>query len=101
MTKYTADDHALPYPEGGDRVAAHSDIQALALKTGLAISVEGSRAVEAAETYTDSQTEAIRDHFQTSHIALDTDGVPFFSPGSMSVQVHQDTDGVPYFTEAA
>ena len=31
-----------------------------------------------------------------SHIALDTDGTPYFSPGSATVQVGQDTDGTPY-----
>lgn len=37
MTKYTSDAAALPYPEGGDKVAVHSDIQALAMKAGIAI----------------------------------------------------------------
>lgn len=32
----------------------------------------------------------------TSHISLDTDGVPFYSPGSTTVQVGQDLDGTPY-----
>ena len=31
-----------------------------------------------------------------SHIALDTDGTPYYSPGSATVQVGQDTDGTPY-----
>lgn len=56
--------------------------------------------LKSAKTYADEKTQEIRDHFNTSHIALDTDGVPFYSPGSMSVQIHQDADGVPYFTES-
>lgn len=43
MTDYTKDAHALPYPEGGNKVAVHSDIQALAVKTGIAVTVEGAR----------------------------------------------------------
>ena len=31
-----------------------------------------------------------------SHIALDEDGTPYYSPGSATVQVGQDTDGTPY-----
>lgn len=48
MTDYTKDAHALPFPEGGNKVAVHSDIQALATKTGIAVTVEGARAEESA-----------------------------------------------------
>lgn len=48
MTDYTKDAHALPYPEGGNKVAVHSDIQALATKTGIAVTQEGARAEESA-----------------------------------------------------
>lgn len=126
MTDYTKDDHALPYPEGGDKVAVHSDIQALAVRTGIAMTLSessarvasnnytdgvarslrayadaaGAESVSDANAYTDDQVEGIREHYSTSHIALDTDGVPFFSPGSMTVQIRQDADGVPYFEAA-
>lgn len=53
MTKYTVDNHALPYPEGVDKVAVHSDIQALAVKTGIAITQEAARTEQAAKEYTD------------------------------------------------
>ena len=43
MTKYTVDAHALPYPEGADRVALAEDLRALAVKAGIAITTEGSR----------------------------------------------------------
>lgn len=46
MTKYTADEHALPYPEGVDRVAVAADLQALAMKTGIAITTESGRIKE-------------------------------------------------------
>lgn len=32
-----------------------------------------------------------------SHVALDTDGTPFFSPGSATARVLADTDGTPFF----
>lgn len=48
MTDYTKDAHALPFPEGGNQVAVHSDIQALATKTGIAVTQEGARAEESA-----------------------------------------------------
>ena len=54
MTNYTKDAHALPYPEGVDKVAVHSDIQALASKAAIAITQEGSRAVEVAKEYSET-----------------------------------------------
>lgn len=35
-----------------------------------------------------------------SHIGLDVDGVPYFSPGAASARILQDTDGAPYFAPA-
>lgn len=32
-----------------------------------------------------------------SNVALDTDGVPYFSPGSVTARVLADTDGTPFF----
>lgn len=56
MTDYTKDAHALPYPEGGNQVAVHSDIQALAIKTGMAVTLEGARVeVRAAELAADAK----------------------------------------------
>lgn len=43
MTDYTKDAHALPYPQGVDRVAVAADLQALAAKAGVAITQEGAR----------------------------------------------------------
>lgn len=54
----------------------------------------------AARTYTDTRETAVRASFTISHIALDTDGTPYFSPGSMTVKVLQDTDGTPYYQAA-
>jgi hypothetical protein len=39
----------------------------------------------------------VEQHLLPSNLALDTDGVPFVSPGSNSVFVFADTDGRPYF----
>jgi hypothetical protein len=36
-----------------------------------------------------------------SNIALDTDGVPYFSAGASGVTLSTDTDGVPYFGAAS
>jgi hypothetical protein len=60
LTDYTKDAHALPFPEGGDKVAVHSDIQALATKAGIAISVEGARAEVAAKGYADTKDSSNR-----------------------------------------
>lgn len=35
-----------------------------------------------------------------SNIALDTDGTPYYSPGSVTIKVTQDTDGTPYYQPA-
>lgn len=50
MTDYTKDAHALPYPQGVDRVAVAADLQALAIKAGAALTAEGARAEGAATT---------------------------------------------------
>lgn len=72
MTKYTADAHALPYPEGVDKVAVHSDIQALATKTGVAISTEGGRAESAAKDYASAELTKDRTRLGT----LETTAIP-------------------------
>lgn len=41
--------------------------------------------------------DAVRATMLPSNLALDTDGVPFISPGSNTVFVYADTDGRPYF----
>lgn len=46
-----------------------------------------------AKAYTDTVA-------QTSHLAADTDGTPYFSPGSMTLRVFTDTDGNPFFLDA-
>jgi hypothetical protein len=51
----------------------------------------------AATAAVDAATEAVRATLLPSNLALDTDGVPFISPGSNTVFVFADTDGRPYF----
>ena len=53
-------------------------------------------AIQSKNTQQDGRLDALK----TSHISLDTDGVPYYDAGSMSVQVLQDDDGVPYFIQA-
>lgn len=132
MTKYTADKHALPYPEGKDKVAVHSDVESLAVKAGIAVTVEGARAESAAtgkatvlaaaaesnatakaaglvegvglrvgavEASTSNQgarlaeAEAVMEELTVSNVALDVDGVPYYSPGSNTVKVFRKEDG--------
>jgi len=51
---------------------------------------------------TDAQMAAIvQQKLLPSNLALDTDGVPFISPGSNSVFVFADTDGRPYFVTSS
>lgn len=51
---------------------------------------------------TDAQMAAIvQAKLLPSNLALDTDGVPFISPGSNGVFVFADTDGRPYFITAS
>ena len=55
-------------------------------------------AAAAAAAPTQEQLNAIvQQKLLVSNLALDTDGVPFISPGSNSVFVYADTDGRPYF----
>jgi hypothetical protein len=89
VTTYTTP-HSLPILETSDKIAASGD--------GLREDLNAiSRAANAAIT---AESVAIRGSFTISNIALDTDGVPYFSPGSMTVKVLQDTDGVPYYQAA-
>lgn len=50
-------------------------------------------AVASARAYTDQVID-------TSHLASDTDGTPYYSPGSMTLRVFTDTDGNPFFLDA-
>ncbi len=54
--------------------------------------------VEAVNTGQDNRLDFIDQVLpKVSNIALDTDGIPFFSPGSTAVHVIPDGDGEPYF----
>ena len=51
---------------------------------------------------TDAQmVDIVKTKLLPSNLALDTDGVPFISPGSNSVFVFADTDGRPYFVTSS
>jgi hypothetical protein len=51
---------------------------------------------------TDAQmAKIVTDKLLPSNLALDTDGVPFISPGQNGVFVFADTDGRPYFVTAS
>jgi len=93
--------HSIQYPTYDDLVKSPNstseladDFRDLASSTNNALSgVEGR-----SKTYTDTQ---ISNRVNTSNLALDTDGTPYFSPGSQSLRVLADTDGNPYFTDPA
>lgn len=117
MPEYTLP-HGIYKPQANDRVKDSyfasklaSDIGAVAETANVAISAESGRikqaasqdaadksaaaeqaAVQQAKKYTDQVVN-------TSNLSLDTDGTPYFSPGSMTLRVFSDTDGVPFFTE--
>lgn len=74
MTKYT-NHYALPYPEGKDAVAVHSDIESLAIKV---------------------DTE-ILNRYTISNVAEDLDGQPYFAPGTGTTRVLPDSDGTPFY----
>lgn len=62
--------------------ARHDAIQAAEAKAGAA--------ERNAKIYTDTVVN-------TSHISIDSDGVPYIRVGSMTARVLLDTDGTPYF----
>ena len=64
------------------------------------------RAEQTARQYRDAVEAALADlpspepAVSASHVALDVDGTPFFSPGSTSPQPGVDADGTPYLIGA-
>lgn len=56
--------------------------------------------LRAALAYADAKAADISRALDTSHVALDTDGTPYYRPGSMTVRVQQDTDGTPFYEAA-
>lgn len=66
MTDYTKDAHALPYPQGVDRVAVAADIQALATKAGIAMTQAESSARVASNNYTDGVARSTRSDLEAT-----------------------------------
>ena len=52
--------------------------------------------LQAARDYTDKMA---KDVLHITNLALDDDGTPFFSPGSISPKLYADTDGTPFFRQ--
>lgn len=85
-----------------------SDIAAVAQTTNNALTlVEGRALASAAADATTKANAALTKSkaytnqvVDTSHLARDADGTPYFSPGSMTLRVFTDTDGVPFFLDA-
>lgn len=49
-----------------------------------------------------ARVDYVQTHLRTSHVDLDEDGTPYWSPGATRVQVQQDlTDGNPYYIVTA
>jgi hypothetical protein len=79
-------------------VATTAQAEATAAKT--AAQQAATTAANAAPT--DAQmAKIVTDKLLPSNLALDTDGVPFISPGQNGVFVFADTDGRPYFVTAS
>lgn len=53
--------------------------------------------LRAALAYADAKATDIQNELDTSHVALDTDGTPYYRPGSTTVKVRQDADGTPFY----
>lgn len=107
MTKFTSP-HNLPIIEpatdfiksANSTSALAGAINSLSLSTGSALSVAEENAKTAAVTEAVEDANAYTDQtVNTSNLDLDTDGTPYFSPGSMTYRIFMDTDGVPYFRE--
>lgn len=110
MTKYTADAHALPYPEGVDRVAVAEDLQALAIKAAGAITQEGAQAkaytdaesakdrvrVAAVETRNQKQDADIRETLRAALAYADLRAADI-ERTHITSHVALDVDGTPYF----
>lgn len=122
--------HGISYPLPGDLIKdgnalakLSNDIRATAQTVDIALTAEGSRStskanlakLEAVSTASRDATsksnsaravaiaesKAYTDQvLDTSHLARDVDGTPYFSPGSMTLRVFSDTDGVPFFLDA-
>lgn len=43
------------------------------------------------------ELNVILDRLQQSHLSLDTDGTPYFTPGKGTQRLLQDVDGTPYY----
>ena len=93
----------IVFPLAGDKIkdaaspsALAEDFRKLAFSAEQQSHAAANAAEEAAIDHADMKIDALK----TSHISLDTDGVPYYDPGSMAVQVLQDDDGVPYFKQA-
>lgn len=88
-----------------DSAKAYADIEVTKDRTRLA-QVEAADVKQAEDirktlrdalAYADSKARDIQTRLDTSHIALDTDGTPYYRPGSTTVKVLQDTDGTPFY----
>lgn len=81
--------------------AAGSKVEATTAKTAAQTAAQqaaAAAATAAAAAPTDAQmAKIVTDKLLPSNLALDTDGVPFISPGANNVFVFADTDGRPYF----
>lgn len=80
-----------------------------ALRASIAVGLLEARnqAILGANAYTSEQSAADRAYTDTAlntaikvtGLAMDTDGTPYFSPGSLGPRLYADTDGIPYFEE--
>lgn len=52
--------------------------------------------IDALADATEATLDELGRQWTTSHIDLDVDGVPYYSPGSRVIPVRMDTDGTPY-----
>lgn len=94
----TAAQQAQTAAAGSKTAADTAAADAKAAKTAAQDAVTAAAA--AAKPTTEQLNTAVRQTILPSNLALDTDGVPFISPGSNTVFVYADDDGRPYFVNA-
>jgi len=81
-----------------DAINTYQSRAALDAAAAAKVSTGGTATNTAVKAIADASAEAaVQASVRPSNLSLDTDGVPFISPGSNEVLVFADTDGRPYF----
>lgn len=97
LPRIRADQNVSRVADDAVRVAAGTS--ALQQARGEAESAASADASQKTAAALAAARQFTTDTLNTSNLALDLDGTPFFSPGSMTISIHADTDGNPFFLD--